>query len=387
MDQTTTSIEHAASPHPNRAHDSAPLPLLPRLIDDVLLAILEELAQPEFTDDGYKLRQQTLRNVCLASRRLRVLAQPLLWRQVVVSADEQMDQLHQMGSLGKKTRVFKVSGGLGCNLGDVLSVGAATLPNVEDFTLVASRSSSMNLSWPQAYTNLRRLDLVNVQSIAPYLDHAPPPPRLEVLVLWRCAVVPVDAAQWLTSASLPRLKTLVVGLSSFTLATALAPCVAKQLEFIQVDKLSRDSHDQWASTLSPAVVVVNPDFRGFLPRHSMYGFYQALDRRARRQMIQPFKSHVGKEPRADADAGTVLLLPSQVLDAVQDDPASSVDHDKDVKAWHELEALCRQRGRRVIWYDEQELRASREFIPLEFVRHLREVKARGLVASASSSSR
>ncbi|GAA5893140.1 hypothetical protein JCM8208_004356 [Rhodotorula glutinis] len=366
MDQHTTSIEHAALPTPHRALDPSRPALLPRLIDDVLLAILDELAAPEFTDElaapeftdqGYEARQQTLRSVCLASRRLCALARPFLRRQIVVSRDGQMERLQQTGSLGMRTR------------------------------------GPMQLSWLQAYTNLRRLELVKITPIALNLGHHLSPfPHLELLIFSKCDFLPSNTAQWLKSAWLPRLKTLVVQSSwSSKLPTALAPCLAKQLEVIQVDELSRDRRDkQWASSTLPAVLIANPDFLGpgvCLPRHGMYGFYQILDRSAilRRQMIQCLKGHVDREPRAAPDAGTVLLLPSQVLDANQDEPASALDRDKDVEAIHAFEDLCRERGRRLIWYDEQELRASGEFIPLEFVRYARELKARSLGGSASSS--
>lgn len=60
-----------------------------RLDDDAFLLILDELATPVSDYDVYCTAKEALRNVCLASHRLRRLAQPLLWRRIWVVKQSQ----------------------------------------------------------------------------------------------------------------------------------------------------------------------------------------------------------------------------------------------------------------------------------------------------------
>ncbi|GAA5933560.1 hypothetical protein JCM3775_003731 [Rhodotorula graminis] len=394
MDQQTASIEHAAAPAPPRALDASRPPLLPRLIDDVLLAILDELGQPDYTADGYKLRQKTLRSVCLVSRRLYTLARPVLWRQVVVNEDEQVKQLRQSGAvLGAHTKVYQVGRRYSvCDREAGVSVGAARLPNVEDLTVAGEHEQDLPLWWLRGYDNLRRLELVDLDAIS-ISGGMPTLPRLEELIISRCAVSPDYAYQWLTSAWLPRLKILAVRAPRFELASALSPSLTEQLEVVLVDSVFLDDRWRFSRRFSskPAVIVSNPSPLKALPRVGMCGsepFFGSTDATVHQRVLDTIKAGVVEEPHADPDAATVLLLPLQVIDAAVEASVRPLGLVKNVEAWQELEELCRQRGRRVLWYDEQEFERSHEIVPREFKRYLRELKATSTVeASPSSSSR
>jgi len=109
-----------------------------RLDDDALLLILDELATPSSDYDVYCAAKKALRNICIASRRLRRLAQPLLWRQIWVVEQSQADKVKSspiVSSLGQGTRWLSVakleSGGM---LPQALKM-AHVLPSVEKLLL------------------------------------------------------------------------------------------------------------------------------------------------------------------------------------------------------------------------------------------------------------
>ena len=110
-----------------------------RLIDDVLVMILDELALPAHTPCKYHTRQETLRNVCLASRRLRRLAQPRLWRQVVVRSREQYELLVSAasGAFGKSSRVLTIVASAAIKVGEAVAGLSSLLPKVVEIRIVS----------------------------------------------------------------------------------------------------------------------------------------------------------------------------------------------------------------------------------------------------------
>ena len=132
----TRSAGRRADPAPPR---SVLLIMSARLIDDVLVMILDELALPAHTPDKYRTRQETLRSVCLASRRLYRLAQPLLWRQVTVRTRRQLDCLVAVvsGGPGRHTKILTVAASSSLEL-HVAVAQARILPNVVEIRVTYS---------------------------------------------------------------------------------------------------------------------------------------------------------------------------------------------------------------------------------------------------------
>jgi len=233
---------------------------------------------------------------------------------------------------------------------------------------------------------LRHLELHNVDSIRVDLNPPPALPLLEELLLVGCGIAPGHATGWLSSTWLPRLKVLIVNPTRSTLRTSLSPCLADQLDVVQVSTAANMATiGPCASRMSRAVVVLNPVLLGPLEFNSMFTQSPYFLGDCRR-VLSSLTKLIADEPRADAAAPPVLMLSIQARNANTVKWEAALRAKPGFGTWRELEDVCRQRGRRVIWYDENELEASREFVPREFRRHVRELKARNLVESASASS-
>lgn len=79
------------------------------LPDELVLRIFEEVAPPAYSPKGYSARQNALLSLCSVSRRMRVLAQPLLWRFVRVHERSRLDSLAQAEGLRRCARTYHVS--------------------------------------------------------------------------------------------------------------------------------------------------------------------------------------------------------------------------------------------------------------------------------------
>lgn len=195
-------------------------------------------------------------------------------------------------------------------------------------------------------------------------------------------------SRWLTLAWLPRLKVLAGRSGHIPLPSAVAPCLAAQLDIIRVEKDQQTSRATlFTSSPAPAVVILNASLLERLPRHVMFGTEPHFSKRSpslQRQSRLVLSNLVAEEPRADpaAPLRAVLMLPAHLLDT---ELAATFSFARYTETWQGLVELCRERGRRVIWYDEREVEASLDIVPLEFRLYARELKARSFGWSALSS--
>lgn len=110
-----------------------------RLADEVLLAILANIAAQVHDVDEYTIRKQTLANVCLASRRLCRVAQPLLWRQLRVRDVQQLEQIRTSSFLphiAQAVKVYDVCGEVKREDFSKAADVATSLPGITELTLV-----------------------------------------------------------------------------------------------------------------------------------------------------------------------------------------------------------------------------------------------------------
>lgn len=114
--------------------------MIDRLPDELVLAIVEELVASQFRGPGQRPLEdlsvrEALSMVCLASRRLRKIAQPVLWRQIIVGEDHSLERVFGSGaasSFGKHTRCYSVewnSNDKTLDCGTILGV-ADGMPNI-----------------------------------------------------------------------------------------------------------------------------------------------------------------------------------------------------------------------------------------------------------------
>ncbi|GAA5850298.1 hypothetical protein JCM9279_006520 [Rhodotorula babjevae] len=384
MAQHTPSTSHTAAPAPPHALDPSRPALLPRLIDDVLLAILEELAQLQYLACTYRVRQETLRSVCLASRRLCALARPILWRQVVIWKSSQITQLQAQSELGVNTTSCILFGGgrVGVEWTPAVLATAAVLPNLHELELSGGDEATLDLSTVAHFKYLRRLDLTNLPAIESDAQTLPALPHLEVLRLAECTTSPVTIRRWLAPAYLPQLRTIVVSLISFNIEHALSPDLLAQLEVIRIDV---GAHVPVVAGLSPAVVVASPPHGPVLPRFSMYRTATGALKQPvlRRLMLHGLEQAIANNPPAGADGPPVVMIPIQVVGLEMAEASSAVPVPT-AGTWAGLEPLCAQKGVCLEWYDEYELEESREIVPLNFRRYARELKASSRARSSSS---
>lgn len=76
--------------------------MLHRLPLELVSHILDDIAGRSQTGSAYKVRQKTLSSLCRVSKSLRHLAQPLLWRVVVLKTVSQAQSLKKALRRGKK---------------------------------------------------------------------------------------------------------------------------------------------------------------------------------------------------------------------------------------------------------------------------------------------
>lgn len=112
--------------------------MLAQLPDEVLLTILDELApDPSYRQDDDSARRRALCRACLASRRMRRLAQPFLWRRVEVADDEDLEHVRARPGIdvfGRFTKAFEVRRLKDVSLNDTADV-ADTFPNLDSMEL------------------------------------------------------------------------------------------------------------------------------------------------------------------------------------------------------------------------------------------------------------
>ncbi|GAA5900187.1 hypothetical protein JCM8208_002044 [Rhodotorula glutinis] len=346
-----------------------------RLIDDVLIMILEELALPAHAREAYRSRQETLRSVCLASRRLRRLAQPMLWRQSVVRSREQLDSLVSAapGALGRYTKLLTVVGSPSLGLDEAIAVSASFCPEVAEIRLACSPILlALDFALLSDFTNLRKLHVEKVKLLEGQYATLP---ALEELCLHRV----VTSSRWvelqLRGARVPRLREVYFielpggGPSMIKLDEAISPDILHGLEILQVDARAVHADGELARGTSPPVLIFHPQF-DLAPR--------PLDRHT---FCHPFLF------RYNSSAGDSLSALAQRLDLTPPSPPSTtrppllvlplflrrvaVTEPLVKQHMRVVEALCVAKGVRIMWDDEE---LDGELISPAFRRCARELR-------------
>ncbi|BGP47388.1 hypothetical protein JCM10450v2_003240 [Rhodotorula kratochvilovae] len=227
-------------------HDSP----LARIPDELLLAVLEHIDQPQasLSADERHERRATLSAICLASTRLRDVAQPVLWRHVELhSRDDEPDSDGLQGheamktatAAGQAVRKLELHGHW-----DTLNLAwlAALCPNVDEICIEYGVTDWREFA---RFTNLRRFSAKTF-----VITSSTPPsfPRLESLSLSKVSIEH-DAAfrPFCTHDSLPSLRHLAADTVSENTAArvwsgppgpffpALTPDFVDQLDDLQLD--------------------------------------------------------------------------------------------------------------------------------------------------------
>ncbi|GAA5890578.1 hypothetical protein JCM8208_004921 [Rhodotorula glutinis] len=243
-----------------------------KLDDDVLLAILEHIAEPAFSQRGYRTRQSTLLSACLASRHLHRLAEPLLLRQVRFRSVEQLEQLREhvtATSSGDRTEVYVVRWQERVSHAEVALDVAAFLPRIERMELGGMFQSFLPL---ERHTQLRRLSLwlVELPNLLPTL------PQLEQLAIRDCPVPKLFFKLWLDPSHLPRLRALLLcGVRApfqfIPLNSLLSPSILAQLDLVQTDDRSLGAHDPLAWSDEPPCLCYHGPRSDAVVRYNLYG--------------------------------------------------------------------------------------------------------------------
>ncbi|KPV72180.1 uncharacterized protein RHOBADRAFT_47022 [Rhodotorula graminis WP1] len=346
-----------------------------RLDDDALLLILDELATPSPEYAVYCASKKALRNVCLASHRLRRLAQPRLFRQIWVVKQSQAVVLQSSGvveSLGHGTRWYTVGKReYDGSLPDAVKT-ARVLPSVKKL-LLSGPWTSRNPAHIESFTRLRHLSLVHSELGSHMVFKAP---LLEQLDVHYCFVYIPAAAKWLQPVYLPALRILSVVkvgegvmLRRFKLSSVLGPAMLAQLDVLQTDERSLDSQSPLALGTAPPVLFFDPTFHTpTIPRHSVHPMLAQVD-------VVAYTIHLADEIASTVSSSAalgprVVILPHKGLALSSSPPAYQHLHD----AVRRLEQAC-GRDVRIIWSAEQGMDLLCGGVSRVFVRYARELKA------------
>ncbi|GAA5844409.1 hypothetical protein JCM9279_006291 [Rhodotorula babjevae] len=346
-----------------------------RLDDDVLVMILDELALPASAIGAYYARKETLRNVCLASHRLCRLAQPRLWRQVIIRSREHFELLvsAKPGALGRCTKLLTIVGSA-IEVDEAVAGLSSLLPEVEEIRL-ASSSTFFRLDFALLgqYTNLRRL---HVAAAEPLEGRFATLPALEELCLYYARTTSSWAQQQLRTGLLPRLRELYFSTQPETGPTTLdelvSPDVLRQLEILQVaDGVISVDVDLATGPLSP-ILTVHPQFGplGPLPRHTICHPFLFCDEHASTKTLSALVTRLHLTPPAPCSTTPprLLILPPILRPLV--DMGSPT-----AQLLRAVEALCVEKGVRIMWDGEQMDGALISPAFRRYARELREARA------------
>ncbi|GAA5931319.1 hypothetical protein JCM3775_004992 [Rhodotorula graminis] len=344
-----------------------------RLNDDVLVMILDELAAPAHTLGKYRARQATLRNVCLSSRRLCSLAQPRLWRQVTIRSRGQLQLVAAAApcTLGRHTMYLTIvtSRTLSGGVSDAVACLSSVLPEVVEIRI--GSLPHLDFALLSQYRKLRRLHVDRTKLLkGPCATF----PALEELCLHLVFTTSAWVQQQLRAAHLPRLRELhfIPHSGTIRLDKVVSPAFLGQLDVLQTDILSLPVHCELAQDARSPVVVLHPESGPSqpLPFHTLCdrSLFPYLE--ATKDILSFLAQGLRLTPPAPSSTTPPRLLIIQVA-------RRSIDMRPSVeRRLRIVEALCVQKGVRLLW-DDEELYGER-FSPA-FSRYARELRAaRGL---------
>ncbi|GAA5933703.1 hypothetical protein JCM3775_003778 [Rhodotorula graminis] len=359
-----------------------------RLNDDVLLHILGCLREPEFAFVDYQHSTNALAAVCLASRRLRALAQPLLYSHVWIRRVKQLELLERSeatAEYGKCTILYtagQLASGDDVTIKTAVSKRVACLfPNLHEAYF--ENLTSLSFKTLEKFTMLRRLtvdDMELGQSRAATL------PRLEQLYIRNCSLPKPVARKQLDPSRLPKLRILCLGVDMlfgifegpFSLAEVIkvvSPSFLRQLDLIKADTSIMRVGDTLANGYSPPILFELSPVHSDLPRHSVFRMRSFWDPE---RHLDEVKRNVDAVTPVDAEQAHVLVLPRQLYDLASAKPLVKDKIDT-------LVSTCEAKGVRIIWFWDETSGHESLSTPLEFWRYARELKveqvAEGLEAT------
>lgn len=225
-------------------------------------------------------------------------------------------------------------------------------------------------------TDLRRLslDVLNLSHSA-----APPTlPQLDELSVFCCSIEESTVREWLQSARLPRLRVLAVGGGSIR-ADMLSAGFLAQLDLVQADTQSFNPANIPAQTSYPLILVEDDYIPAVLTRYSILSTPAHMDESMTHNYLDHLAPVVARVPE-EPDTPYVVGLPRSILRLATVSPDVWMRRPPGVteafaERWRAFEEQCRHKHVRIILFDEDARDASFGFVPREFLRYARELKA------------
>ncbi|BGP47441.1 hypothetical protein JCM10450v2_003293 [Rhodotorula kratochvilovae] len=344
-----------------------------RLPDELLLLIFDALAQPAYSRDEYKRRQQALSALSLVGRRYRDLAQPLLWEVVRAQERAHLDKIRRIkdgNGSPTRTKLFHVSTktvatGEEEPVSPDEGIEAAKLfPDVEEIRIECVRSP-LDLTLLDAHCGLHRLSLVNVDLSSSSPVHLP---HLEQLRLDRTIIPSSLLTAWLDPSHLPslaavRLVALYEALHVGAPALDFSPAFLAQVDFIQTPGLSLDALQRYHNSIDPPFLF-GSSLSSILPRHLVLAAHQFDGRARATTTLKRFGTQVDAAPPIEGSHPRVLLLPRCLQALATSDEVVATVLDTFV-------ATCARKDARLIWH----AGAEDDLVSREFWRYARQLKA------------
>ncbi|TNY22996.1 hypothetical protein DMC30DRAFT_414596 [Rhodotorula diobovata] len=260
-----------------------------RFPDELLLRLVEPFSAHAWTRKAYATRQATLRALCLASRRWKALAQPLLFRHVRVDDKTRLGRLRATDpALRASTTVLHVA----CEEPElqymdpedfrqlIMSVAGTRnilLPNLEELR-IEGYLGPFELPCLTTFFSLRRLSFTRLGSLeAPRCWALPDLVKLVVLRIDRTFIDQDVVDAWFTANELPSLRALFFNCRSHPLPHIRRAFFA-QLDVMEMDTENDDYIKSHAHQRQPpylmaidfplAAFTAPDDYNPRLPRHA-----------------------------------------------------------------------------------------------------------------------
>jgi len=376
--------------------------MIDRLPDELVLAIFEELAAERVSGgsdwqcDDERVHS-SLADACCVSRRLCKIAQPVLWRRVIVNHGDLLDELvdgRAPTSLGHLTQQLVLKPAW-CEPSYTIKnedLGIALIwPNIVELVvdfgimydpfslldpqLLASHACAFATASLQVSvltdvllgTGLRRLTLNRLDF--PHEKTLPTLPTLEELSITHCDKAREVIGHWVSPSRMPSLRILHVASSwggeRYATLDTLDDSIFAQLDVVRTpfrdlgnSDEARLSHERTRSMSPPVLVDYDVGAEGVF-RHTLFPKPRGEDRlNLDRNLIR-----TAKFLESDTTVPPAVFVLPWTLQWLAYIYGAGLDA---------LEEQCAAKGWRIIWYDDDD---PFSFVPPEFVRYARELKA------------
>ncbi|BGP15343.1 hypothetical protein JCM10213_003432 [Rhodosporidiobolus nylandii] len=350
--------------------------MLDRLPPELLDHVFRLIQWPSFQGNE---RETTLAQCCLVDKRCHQYAQPMLWRDVHLDSDREVDFFATAlcGEPGEHLEGLVRSMVLNCQ--EDWSAALEFLPwlsNLVELTLVCDVLTHEDPPL-ETFPELRGLKRLNLHNIQIGNFHPGSFPAVTTLYMANCIIIDSDgqpASYVLDAAAFPSLRTLSIrelgstsseGASPYKI---IAPDILQQLDAFEVslDWHSGDLPPDYPSPSLPAILEVG-----------------ALDLACARE-IDIAKAglrrlHFAHQPQ-DVGNGTATVRAAllRLASLLPSSPpllslhlATSLRLPTNSDALSALVKACKERGTEVVWFDKEG-----EFLPI-FAQYMRGVRARG----------